>query len=372
MSVRRQSVVAVVAALFLAGAIIGGLTLQMQRSSSPQAQSLGAGTLSVAVTDPPTAPAGVTAAYVSYGGVQVHMTRAGNSSGWYTVAASGTLQLFSIVNVSQTIGTANVPSGSYNLVKFNVTAATVTYDGQNYTAFVPSGEFVVAIGGGLVINGTSAPSGVLLDLTTNIANIGSKSLPEFIISPAVHVFAFPKGQFNADDAHQGHEIPTSSMAWLNSDNHGDHGPNNSIYITSVVLSNSSISVTVTNRGQSTVVLQTLLVGPLANGSRSDHPPLQAAFTFLSNGTIVPVAHASTSSDREGSDSNSTVRSFYALAANSSITFMYSGQLSYISPTCHGDQCSAAASLPSGFASGQQYSVLVAGDGTIASAVATAT
>ncbi len=373
MSIRRQSIVAVVAALFLTGAIIGTITyVQLQQKSTTGTQSPGAGTLSVAVTDPPNTSSGVTAAYMSYSNIQVHISNASNRSGWYTVATLGTLQLFNLINVSQTIGTTNIPAGAYNLVKFNVTAATVTYNGKNYTAFVPSGEFLVTIRGDVSVNHMS-PSGILLNLTPTITNVGSNSLPEFIIAPAVHVFVFPHGQVSSDDTHVGHQTPVSNMTWFKGEDHRNSETRANVTIATASLSTDTLSVTVNNTGNSTANLMTIFVGPaLASSSNSgDHTLTQSVFVIFSNGTLMPMVHSS-GEDGESSDSNSPIQTGYALVANSSYTFNFNGTISFAPSPCNSDHCGSIPLQSQDIVVGQQYSIFIIGDGVTTSIVATAT
>ena len=126
--VMTSAVVAAVAAIALISATIlspGMLAL----GSTSTAQSGPSGTLAVLLTDPPTVPNGVTAVYATYSDVQVHVNGAGNLSGWYDLHSSGQINLMSVINIGQTIASTSVPTGNYDALRFNVTAAMVTYQG---------------------------------------------------------------------------------------------------------------------------------------------------------------------------------------------------------------------------------------------------
>ena len=128
---------------------------QSQSSQSPTSQSQtsqssppsNAGTVDVLLTDPPTLPAGVTAVFVTYSNVAVHVRGAGNQSGWTNSNTAGTLNLVKLVNVSSTIATIKVSTGVYNELRFNISSAAVTFNGKNYTAFVQGAELTVPIPG---------------------------------------------------------------------------------------------------------------------------------------------------------------------------------------------------------------------------------
>ena len=70
------------------------------------------------LTDPPTVPNGTTAVYVTYSGLAVHIAGAGNNSGWHVLNAQGSIDLMSIINVSQTIASANIQSGRFRRASF--------------------------------------------------------------------------------------------------------------------------------------------------------------------------------------------------------------------------------------------------------------
>ena len=120
--------VAAIAAIALISAAI--LSPGMAALGSTSTARLGpSGTLAVVLTDPPTVPEGVTAVYATYTDVQVHVADAGNQSGWYDLLSSGQINLMSVINVGQTIGSTSVPSGLYNALRFNLSDFIVTYQG---------------------------------------------------------------------------------------------------------------------------------------------------------------------------------------------------------------------------------------------------
>src|SRR5208283_3618675 len=95
------------------------------QSSSSSTQLLGSttallssptGVLGVSLTDPPTLPPSVTNVFITYSSIQVHLASAGNSSGWYTVAFSGSVDLLKVISVSLTLGSSEVVTGVFNLI----------------------------------------------------------------------------------------------------------------------------------------------------------------------------------------------------------------------------------------------------------------
>ncbi|HYB03409.1 MAG TPA: DUF4382 domain-containing protein, partial [Nitrososphaerales archaeon] len=118
---------------------VGQISASTQSISSGQAPnnsppSQNADDLAVLMTDPPTVPEGVTAVYITYANLAIHVSDAGNNTGWHVLDLQGQIDLMSIINSTQTIVDANVTSGNFNALAFNVTSAIVTFNGLNYTA----------------------------------------------------------------------------------------------------------------------------------------------------------------------------------------------------------------------------------------------
>src|SRR5579872_1140864 len=125
------------------------------------------GVLGVSLTDPPIVPAGVTDVFISYSSIDVHVADAGNQDGWYQVADAGSVDLMSLINVSLTLGSAQVQTGVFNLISFNITSAGVTINGVNATAYVPANRISLPIVGGISVS-TGNSSGVLVDLSPEV------------------------------------------------------------------------------------------------------------------------------------------------------------------------------------------------------------
>src|SRR5579864_8651035 len=148
MSSKNKALLSGVIAAVIAVALISGLVLtpgllpksttnssvSSTSTSGGSTQRSGSGTLAVLMTDPPTVPDGTTAVYINYSDVQVHVSGAGNQSGWTDLQSSGSINLMSIINTTQTIAATNISSGVFNALRFNVTSAVVSFQGKNFTA----------------------------------------------------------------------------------------------------------------------------------------------------------------------------------------------------------------------------------------------
>ena len=143
-------------------------------TSSGTGSSSSSGVLQLAMIDPPHVPANVVDVYVNYSAIEVHISNAGNDSGWYNVTSSGSLNLTGIVNASTILGSVSLPNGTYNIVRFNVTSAVVTVNSSsgvltNHTANVPSGKVQTVIKGGVNVR-PNTTSALLVDISPTVTS----------------------------------------------------------------------------------------------------------------------------------------------------------------------------------------------------------
>lgn len=371
----------------------GGST---QASAQSKVAAGDQGTLSVLLTDPPSVPANVTAVYVTYSNVGVHVGKAGNQTGWTNANVTGTIDLMKMVNVSSTIAIVKVSTGVYNALRFNVSSALVTFNGDNYTAFVPKAELTVIIPGGIQVNSTST-AGAIIDMHPTVLNIGSRSTPEFIVDTAASVFSVPPSAITNAIQHVGAVMGIGNQGWWQRINE-QYTAN--ISITSASVANGSLSVTIQNTGNQSVTLSTLTVAPVgsecaAPQSSQNHmaPPLcltgSAVFLVQNDSTLKSVSSfllpqafgqpGAGHGQRGGRPSNSTAppptfgnfgnyTSFlgstgYTLTAGQSVTLTYSGTISF--------GFAFGGKTPPGVLSGDQYQVSVVGQEALAETVVVA-
>jgi hypothetical protein len=157
----------------------------------------GSGTMQLSMIDPPNVPGNVIAVYVNYSSIQVHDANAGNQSGWHNVTSSGTIDLMKIVSSSKILGSAQLPSGTYNIVRFNITGAVVTVQNstgadQNYTAKIPSGMVQSVITGGVNVKAGSV-SALLVDISPKVTYGGNQYtlVPSATAAPTTPVATQP-------------------------------------------------------------------------------------------------------------------------------------------------------------------------------------
>jgi hypothetical protein len=155
------------AAITLAIVIIAG-ALIANPSMLPQpvaAQS----TFAVLLTDPPVVPAGTTQLNLTYTNLSIHVTYPDNTSTWLPIEASGTVNLFSLVNVSQTIAATTIPINStVDRVQFTISNVTAQVNNQFYNVTSLSDTFVVNVANAKV---NQTLSGVLVDFNPTLVQI---------------------------------------------------------------------------------------------------------------------------------------------------------------------------------------------------------
>jgi predicted lipoprotein with Yx(FWY)xxD motif len=181
-------------AVYFAGAIViilllvVGVVLFTNKAKSPIGTTVPSGSTSttgqtpILITDPPQVPAGTQSLIIDYSNEQVQVNNAGSSS-WISASGSGSVDLISVVNLSQTIGRVSLPTGAIiDAVRFNVTAATIEINGTVYNVTLPSSTFTAQIVGSSTLNSSS---GVVVDLSPAIATIVTDNSTIYVLVPSL-------------------------------------------------------------------------------------------------------------------------------------------------------------------------------------------
>jgi len=158
------------AAVLLATAIIvGSLLANPSMLPKPTTQTFAGASFAVMLTDPPTVPAGTTLLNLTYSDISLHVNYPNGTIDWLPVNAAGTVDLFSLVNVTQTLASVVIPVNStVDMIQFTIAGvqAVVNYTTYNVTAL--SSTLVIKIENGLV---NQTLSGVLLDFNPTLVQI---------------------------------------------------------------------------------------------------------------------------------------------------------------------------------------------------------
>jgi hypothetical protein len=340
---KKTGYIAAIAVVLVVGAIAlsGAMSPQTSRSSQSSASSsLGLaatsssrssgssshagitggsqGTFSLLATDPPVTASGVGKIYLHYSGEDLHTAAAAAASGWVGLNSSGTIELTSLVNTSQTIASGKIKTGAYDMARLDVTSATVLYEGQNYTASLPNGQVNAKMNTQAQVN-SSAPGAAVIDLHTVVMNAGNATEPQFLLSASAMATVVPSV-----------DVSPSVTIGAKADFHTEPWWNQfiihstaSLQITSANLTSNSLSLAVKNSGggaNTTLRLVTITPSNVVSGAAILPPTLTGSATLLINqdGTLSSSAQASLQSLVQGPGLD--------LAAGSSATLTYKGTI----------------------------------------------
>jgi hypothetical protein len=149
--------------------------------------TLGTGKLVIMITDPPEHWGSASKVYIRYSEIKIHRANAGNESGWYTaVEGDSWIDLSTVLDSSEVIGSTHLQAGKYNLIRFEVLDANVTVAGENYTATVSSGNLTVSIMKGGVDISVGQTSHLVIDITPKVmgsTSTGFKVVPATKVTP---------------------------------------------------------------------------------------------------------------------------------------------------------------------------------------------
>ncbi|MDE1833348.1 MAG: DUF4382 domain-containing protein [Candidatus Micrarchaeota archaeon] len=218
------------------------------------------GTVAVLLTDPPQVPAGTQSLVVSYSAVQVHVNTEHSGQpnpAWINASGSGSLNLMSIVNLSQTIAAASISNGStIDMVRFNVSGAVITINGTAYNVTIPSGRITAHVSENPMVNGTT---GLLLQMNPTVASIFTSNSTVFVLVPSVRAIVVGSGVHVQVGARA--NLSREDSARLN-----ESGANISITGLSLGVSGNTTTLSVTvrdNSNQSVLIKHMTIFGNLS-------------------------------------------------------------------------------------------------------------
>jgi hypothetical protein len=314
------------------------------------------GDFAMMATDPPVVASGVTAASVTYSSMAVHTAGSGSASGWVQLNGTGSINLMSSANVSQTIAAAKIRSGTYDMVRMGIQSASVTYHNQVYAAAVASSNITTRLQSNVQVSSAQS-SAALVDLRTFVINSANSSTPQFVFSACARATTVPQGQTSSSSLQVGAQTHLQGSWWVG---FKDQTSTN-ISISAATLSSGSLGLQMKNTGNETANIQTVIITPISSGSAKASASLPTSLSGSAIFTVNSAGSLQASNSLQGAvllgGSNST------LAAGSSTTLNYSGSIS-LGFGVIGIQLS-------GVVPGQQYLVTVMGANTFGSVVVTA-
>ncbi len=179
----KYGLVAVVVAL----AIIG-TSIYVNNTFNPTGLTTQSGQTNflVMLTDPPNVPRGTTQLNVTYSSIQAHVVSSGGSS-WVAAQDSGRINLLSLVNVTQTIASVNLPTGStVDKLQFKLSSAEAKINNIVYPVTMLSDTLLISIRE-TKLNGTK--TGALIDLRPTLVQIDATNstgglVSYYVLSPS--------------------------------------------------------------------------------------------------------------------------------------------------------------------------------------------
>jgi hypothetical protein len=329
---------------------------EQSESSSTQSPSASSGDFAMMATDPPVVASGVTAATATYSSLAVHTAGDSNSTGWVELNGTGTINLMSSANVSQTVAAAKIQSGTYDMVRMGVQSASVTYDGQAYAAAVASSNIVTKLQSDAQIS-ASQSSAAVVDLRTFVMNTGSSTNPQFVFSACAKATTVPPNQVASASLQVGAQTQLQGSWWVGFQDQ----TSTNVTITSATLASGSLDLQLKNTGNDSAQIQTIVITPASQGGLTATAGLPASMSGSAIFTLDSAGSLQASNSLQGAvllSGNSS-----QLAAGSSTNLDYTGTIS-LGFGVVGIQLT-------GVVPGQQYLVTVMGANTFGSVVVTA-
>jgi len=186
--------------IIILGGVVGYFMLTLQPAKTPSSTSTSVSTSStstrafmssfaVALTDPPSVPAGTSALFLNYSRVELIT----NSSSYFA-NVNGSVNLLSLVNVSKIIATFSLPKYvNVNQIRLFVSSVTIEINGSKYSVFVPSSVLKIPIANVSLVNGTI---GALIDLRPHVVVTYAGQSLRFILTPVVFAMPFTAKEVN--------------------------------------------------------------------------------------------------------------------------------------------------------------------------------
>ncbi|MDE1869434.1 MAG: ArsR family transcriptional regulator [Candidatus Micrarchaeota archaeon] len=242
--------------LYYGGTAVGIVIIAYVLLSLTQFSSGGIGAqqyVPIRLTDPPHVPIGTQALEINYSSIKVHVSGAGNTSGWIASNSSGSINLMTLLNVSQTIGSVGVPKNStLDMIRFTISTATITINNTVYSVTVPSANVTARLDGNSRIGSSS---GVLLDLSPTVATIFTDNATIFVMVPSLKAVVVPGANATTRIGHR-ESLSQNESGALESNGQ-------SIVITNVTLTktgnSTTLMVSVKNTGNRSVEIKHVLL-----------------------------------------------------------------------------------------------------------------
>ncbi len=224
-------------------------------------------TLSVMLTDPPTVPDGTNALELNYSSMAINVVNSSGVSNWINVSGKGSVNLMSLVNVSQLIGNLTLSANDMIVgIRLNATSSYITIDNSTYNVLLAENSIAANIRSQQL----DSNSVILADFSPVVVSVFSSNATKFLLVPSVKAILYGSSTIYPASHRQGAkgisytENLTQEQRQLLSNASSGVSIINANIITSG--SNEIIAVTVKNTLNRTVTLRQLQL----SGSINSH------------------------------------------------------------------------------------------------------
>ncbi len=275
----------------------------------------------IQLTDPPQFPNGTQSLILNYSNIALHEINAVNNTGFVNLNYSGTINLYNLTNITQTIGIARFPRNQiFNMIKLNISNAHITINNKTYNITVPGNKILIKYDHNL----NSSYNLSLIDLSSSVVQIYSANQVIFILVPSARAIVIKNFSINATNKLIGakaimHKTIKQQIKKLKSN----------ISITNAFISSNNnttdISVTVKNNGDNSIVLRNLFINGYmqlqnqnshANNYHNVHQHMQISIS--ANQSISTISSVLSNSSNL---SNITTNNIITLVSNKTIKSM---------------------------------------------------
>lgn len=203
----------------------------------------GTNVLNFQLTDPPQVPSGTSALVITYSSVKAYIMNKTNGTGeWISGSGSGTVNLMSLINSSQIIGSVNItPNSSVSMVSFMVTSARIIINGTTYNVTIPNSQITSSVTGSESVNSSSS---VLIDLSPSIVTIVTDNSTVFVMVPSVKAVMVGSHKLVGTQSIRQFEQGSLGISSISMSSSG---------------SNTTLSLSVTNNGNETVDIKQIFL-----------------------------------------------------------------------------------------------------------------
>ena len=168
-----------IAAVLVAIIVIAAVLLTNPLSSLIPGQTSATGPFLVMLTDPPNAPTGTKMLNLTYSNVTLHVIYPDGTSGWLAIPTSGTVELFSLTNMSQTIATTTMPNNStVDRIQFTIANVEAKINGTWYPVTTLANTLTISIANSRV---NQTLSGALVDFNPTLLQIQATNSSEAFV-----------------------------------------------------------------------------------------------------------------------------------------------------------------------------------------------